>query len=119
MARPEMNQRRKPETYRLRQKREQQYCRNDVCRGEAGLMLETERAIKPLLTREPCDRGESDKHARDGNAEHFDHVALFVVANFMRKNGFHFRLGELRDQCIEQNDFSKTCEPGEEGVGMA
>src|SRR5258708_34469108 len=81
-------------------------------------MLETERAIKPLLPREPCDRGESDKHASNGNAEHFNYVALFVMANFMREDGFHFRLGELCDQCLEQNDFSKTSEPGEEGVGM-
>jgi hypothetical protein len=81
-------------------------------------MLEPERAIKPLLTREPCDRSESDKHARHGNAEHFNYVALFVMANFMRKDGFHFRLGELCDQCVEQNDFSKTSEPGEERVGM-
>ena len=41
------------------------------------------------------------------------------MANFMREHGFQFRLGELRDQCVEQNDFSKTSEPGEEGVGVA
>ena len=49
----------------------------------------------------------------------FSYVALFVMANFMREHGFQFRLGELRDQCVEQDNFSKTSEPGEEGVGVA
>ena len=37
----------------------------------------------------------------------------------MREHGFQFGFGELRDKCVEQNDFSKTSEPGEESVGMA
>src|SRR5205823_9925164 len=82
-------------------------------------MLETERAIKPLLTRQPRDRGERHKDASDGNAEQLQHVALFVMSNFMREHGFQFRFGELRDESIEQHDFSKTSEPGEEGVRVA
>ena len=37
----------------------------------------------------------------------------------MREYGFQFRLAELRDKRIKQDDFSKTSEPGEEGIGMA
>src|SRR5438552_17715985 len=82
-------------------------------------MLETKRAIKPLLARQPRDRGERHKDASDGNAEQLHYVALFVMANFMREHRFQFRLGELRNQCVEQDDFSKTSEHGEEGVGVA
>ena len=56
--------RRNPETYRPRQQRKQQHRRNDIRRGKACLILETERAIKPLLTRQPRDRGERDKRRR-------------------------------------------------------
>ena len=45
-------------------------------------------------------------------------MAFFVMPDFMRKHGFQFRLGQLRDKCVEQDDFSKTSEPGEEGVGV-
>jgi|SRR6185503_6125199 len=41
------------------------------------------------------------------------------MADFMREHGFQFWLSELCNQCVEQDDFSKTSEPGEEGVGVA
>src|SRR6266487_4655385 len=81
-------------------------------------MLETKRAIKPLLTRQPRNRGERHEDASNGNPEQLQYVALFIVANFMRKYGFQFRLGELRDECVEQDNFSKTSESGKEGVGV-
>src|SRR6266511_2108289 len=117
-ARPDVNERRNPESYRPRKQRKQQHSRNDICSGKSYPMLETERMIKPLLTRQPGDGAERHNDAGDGNAKQFDYMALFVMANFMRKDGFHFRLCKLRDQCVEQNDFSKTPEPGEEGVGV-
>src|SRR5215831_3082520 len=90
-----------------------------MCGGKSCRVLETKRAIKPLLTREPCDRGERHNHTSDGNAEHLNYVALFVMPNFMREHRFHFRVGELRDECVEQDDFSKSSKPGKEGVGVA
>src|ERR1700747_3084184 len=114
-----MKQRRKPESYRLRQQREQQYRGNDIRGSKASLIGKTECAIKPLLARQPGDRGESHKHTRDGNAKHLNYVALFVMANFMREDRFQFQFGELIDECVEQNDFSKSSKPGEEGVGVA
>src|SRR6266540_2725779 len=85
-ARPDVKERRKPETYRPRQ---------------------------------PRDRGERHKNASDGNAEQLNYVALFIMANLMREHGLQLWVGELRDESIEQDDFSKTPEPGKEGVGMA
>src|SRR4030095_10404933 len=82
-------------------------------------MLETELMTKPRLTRQPRDRRERHKHTSDRDAEHFNYVALFVVAYFMREHGFHLGLAELRDECVEQGDFSKSSESGEEGVGVA
>src|SRR6266487_3587367 len=118
-ARPDVNNRRNPETYRPRQQRKQQHRRNDIRGSKASPMLETEGAIKPLLTRQPCDRGERQKDTSDGKAEQLQYVALFVMPNFMCEHGFQFRLGELREECIEQDDFSKTSEPSEEGVRVA
>src|SRR5215471_15505398 len=82
-------------------------------------MLETKRAIKPLLTCQPSDGGKRYKHASHRQAEQFRYVPLFVMANFVRDHGFQFWLGELRDECIEQDDFSKTSKPGKERVGVA
>src|SRR5437899_12057890 len=81
-------------------------------------MLKTKRTIEPVLACQPSDRRERHDNAGDGNAEHLNYVALFVMANFMREYGFQLRLGELSDQCVEQHDFSKTCKAGEEGVGV-
>ena len=50
--------------YRPRQQRKQQHRRNDIRSGKACLILETKRAIKPLLTRQPRDRGERDNTRR-------------------------------------------------------
>src|SRR5437867_6922628 len=118
-VRPGVNERRNPETYRPRQQRKQQDRRDDVGGGKACLMLEPKGAIKPLLTRQPRDRRERHKDAGDGNAEQLQYVAFFVMANFMRENGFQFGFGELRYECVEQDDFSKTSEAGEEGVRVA
>src|SRR5215216_2823996 len=109
-ARPDVNDRRNPKSYRPCQQREQQHRRNDIRGGKASLMLETERLIKPLLTRQPRDHSKRQKDAGDGKAEQLQHVALFVMANFMCQHGFQFRLGELRDKCVEQDAFSKTSE---------
>src|SRR6266513_990020 len=49
-ARPDVNDRRNPETYRTRQQRKQQHRRNDIRGGKVYLRLESERMIKPLLT---------------------------------------------------------------------
>src|SRR5438067_2092518 len=54
-ARPAINERREPENYRPRQQAKEQQRRNDIRGSKARLMLETERAIKPLLTRRPPD----------------------------------------------------------------
>src|SRR6184192_3322063 len=43
----------------------------------------------------------------------------FCNGRFMRKHRFQFRLVELRDERVEQDDFSKSSEPGKEGVGVA
>src|SRR5882724_5813818 len=82
-------------------------------------MVEAKRAIEPLLVCQPRDRGERHKDSNDRKGKELYYVAFFVMANFMREHGFQLRVGELRDECVEQNDFSKTSEPGEEGVGMA
>ncbi len=74
-------------------------------------MLETKRAIKPLLPRQPRNRGEADKHARDGNAEQFKDVALFVMADLMRKDRFEFRFGELRDSVSNRTIFRNRPKP--------
>src|SRR5207247_9381452 len=118
-ARPDVNERRSPEAYRPRQQRKQQHRRHDARGCKTCLMLETKRAIKPSLTRQPRDRGECHKDASYGKAEQLQCVALFVMPNFVCEHGFHFRLGELRDVCVEQDDFSKTSEPSEEGVRVA
>src|SRR4030095_14071513 len=118
-TRPNVNEWRKPESYRPRQQRKQQQRRDDIRGHGTSLMLETKRAIKPLLTTQPRDCGKRHKHASDGKAEQLQYVALFVMSNFMPEYGFQSRLRELRDECIKQDDFSKTSEPGEEGVGVA
>ena len=46
-------------------------------------------------------------------------MALFIMPNFMCQHGLKFRLGQLRHQRVEQNDFTKTPEPCEEGVRVA
>src|SRR4029077_13353170 len=119
MARPDVNERRKPQTYRSCQQPKQQHGGDDIRGRQVSLMLEAKRLIKPLLTRHPRDRGERHKDGSGGNAEQLQYVTLFIMANFMRKHVFQFRLGELGDESIEQYDFSKTSEPGEEGVGVA
>src|SRR5260370_2988343 len=111
-ARPGVNKGRKPETYGPCQQRKQQHRRDDTRSGKASLMLETKRAIKPLLTRQPRNRGERHEDASNGNPEQLHYVALFVMANLVREHGFQFRLGEMRDKCVEQDDFSNTPEPG-------
>src|SRR6266540_69555 len=118
-ARPDVNDWRNPESYRPRQERKQQHRRNEICSGKSCLMLETERVIKPVPTRQPGDRGKRHNNASHGNAKHLDYVALFVMANFMREHGFQLRLGELCDQCVKQDDFSKSSESSEEGVGVS
>ena len=40
------------------------------------------------------------------------------MPDFMRKHGFQFRLGKLGYECVEKDNFAKTSEPGEEGVGV-
>src|SRR6266513_4592201 len=117
-ARPDVNNRRNPETYRPRQQRKQQHRRNHIGGGKPSAIRETKCAIKPLLTRQPRDDSKRHKHASDGNAEQFQYVALFVMANFMREHRFQFWFGKLRDECFEQDNFSKTSETGEEGVGV-
>src|SRR5436309_14219925 len=81
-------------------------------------MLETKRAIKPLLTRQPRNRGERHEDASNGNPERLQYVALLIVANFMRRYGFRFRVGGLGGACVDQDNFSKTSAPGKEGVGV-
>src|SRR5207253_10861584 len=83
------------------------------------MILETKRAIKPLLTRQPSDDSKCDKHAGDGNAEQLQYVALLVMANCMREHRFQFPRGKLRDESVEQDNFSKASEPGENGAGVA
>src|SRR5436309_8184270 len=114
-----MNERRKPEADRSGKQPKQQHRRDNVGGSKASVMLETKRAIKPSLARQPRNGGERHEDASNGNPEQLQYVALFIVANFMRKHGFQFRLGELRDKCVEQDNFSKTSESGEEGVGVA
>ena len=63
-------------------------------------MRETERMIKPGLACEPGDRGEGHNNACNGNAERFQYVALFVMANLVCKHGFQFEVGELGDKRI-------------------
>src|SRR6266702_3141085 len=118
-ARPYVKERRQPETYCARQQRKQQHRRDNIHCQEASLILETKRAIKPLLTRQPRDRGERHEHTSNGNTKQLQYVALFVMADFMRKHRFQFRLVELRDECVEEDDFSKSSEPGEERIGVA
>src|SRR4029077_10544205 len=101
------------------QQREQQYSGNDIRGGKSSLIHETKRAIKPVLACQPGGRRERHDDAGDGNAKHLDYMAFFVMTNFMREYGFQLRLGELRDQCVKQDDFSKTSKAGEEGVGVA
>ena len=40
------------------------------------------------------------------------------MPDFMRKHRFQFRLGKLGYQCVEQDDFAKMSEPGEESIGV-
>src|SRR5260370_19115544 len=119
MARPDVNEWRNPETYGPRPQRQPSHRRDHIGSGKPSAMLETKCTIKPLLTRQPRDDSKRHKHASDGNAEQFQYVALFVMANFMREHRFQFRFGKLRDECVEQDNFSKTSQPGEEGVGWA
>src|SRR4051794_5143380 len=81
-------------------------------------MVETECAIKPLLTRQPGDRRERHKHAENRNAEQLHNVTFFVMPDFMRKHGFQFRLGKLGYECVEKHNLPKTSQPGEEGIGV-
>src|SRR5881396_3042193 len=97
-ARPDVKERRQPETYCARQQRKQQHRRDNIHCQEACLILETKRAIKPLLTRQPRDRGERHKDASDGNAEQLQQVALFVMSNFMREHRFQLWVSELGDE---------------------
>src|SRR5216117_1218401 len=115
-ARQDVNERRKPEAYRPCQQPKQQHRNDHIPGGKASLMLETKRAIEPFLTRQRRDRGKRHKHASDGKSEQLHYVALFIMANFMREHGFQFGLAELRDECVEQDDFSKTSEPCEERI---
>src|SRR6516162_10596994 len=82
------------------------------------MIFETECSIKPLLTRQPGDRREADKHAEDRNGEQLHNVTFFVMPDFMRKHGFQFRFGKLGYECIEKDNLAKTSEPGEESVGV-
>src|SRR5436309_14393274 len=91
-ARPDVNERRSPEAYRPRQQREQQHRRHNARGSKACLMLETNRAIKPSMTRPPRGRGECHKDAGDRNAKQLQYVALFLMPNFVCENGLHFRL---------------------------
>ena len=50
------------------------------------MILETECAIKPLLTRQPGDRREANKHACERNTEQLHDVTFFVMPDFMQKN---------------------------------
>ena len=61
-TRPHVKQRRKPKTDRPRQQRKQQHRRHDMRCGKTRVVLETECAIKPLLTRKPGDRRKADKN---------------------------------------------------------
>src|SRR5260370_18323845 len=119
MARPDVNEWRNPETYGPRQQRKQQHRRDHIGGAKPSAILETKCTIKPLLTRQPRDGSKRTKPASEGNGEQFQYVALFVMANFMREHRFQFRFGKLRDECVEQDNFSKTSEPGEKGVGVA
>src|SRR6476660_1245343 len=82
------------------------------------MIVETECAIKPFLTRPPADHCGANEHADDRNAEQLHDVTFFIVSDFMRKHGFQFRLGKLGDKCVEKDNLAETSEPGEEGVGM-
>src|SRR6266481_4011810 len=82
-------------------------------------MLESKCAIKPALTRQPCDRSEPHEDADNGNAERLQYVVFLVMADFVCQYGFQFRLGKLGYECVEKDNFAKTAEPGEESVGVA
>src|SRR4029079_17877374 len=90
--------------------------RHNVRCGKTRMILETECAIKPFAAREPGDRREANKHAEDRNAEQLHDVTLFVMPDFMRKHGFQLRLAKLREESIEEHNFSEPSEPGKEGV---
>src|SRR5947207_15315035 len=68
-TRPHVKQRRKPKTDRPRQQRKQQHHRHDMRCGKTPMVLETECAIKPLLTRQLGDRRKSYKDASDRDAD--------------------------------------------------
>src|SRR5438034_11423378 len=116
MSGQKVNQWSDPATYRLRQQRKQQHRRDQVRGCKAWLIFKTKRAIKPLLMRQPRDHRERYKDASNGKPQQLYYVAFFVMTNFMRQHGFQFRLGQLCNECVEQDDLSKTAEPGEEGV---
>ena len=40
------------------------------------------------------------------------------MPDFMRKHRFKFRLGKLGYECVEEDNFAKTSEPGEESIGV-
>src|SRR5262245_6955004 len=40
------------------------------------------------------------------------------MPDLMREYGFQFRFGQLRHQCIEENDFPEPSEPDEERIRM-
>src|SRR5437764_14305739 len=82
------------------------------------MILEYECAIKPLLTRKPGTRCEAYKHSDDRNAEQLHDVTFFVMPDFMRNHGFKFRLGKLAYERVEKDNFAKTSEAGEEGIGV-
>src|SRR5207247_6597550 len=82
-------------------------------------MLESKCAIKPVLTRQPCDRSEPHEDNDNGNAERLQYVVFLVMADFVCQYGFQLRLGELRDESVKEQYFEKTNEPGGECVGVA
>src|SRR5438128_11618406 len=97
-ARPDVNERRKPETYRPRQQRKQQHRRHDARGSKACLMLETNRGIKPSLTRRPRNWAEGQNAPTDGTADHLRYVGLFVMANSISEHGCTCRLGHLGEK---------------------
>src|SRR5262249_28413949 len=111
-----MNQRREPKTDHPRQQRKQQHRWHNVRCGKTRVMLETECAIKPLLTRQPGDRCEAYKHTDNRNSERFQNVTFLVMPDFVREHGFQFRLGKLGHECVEKHDLTETSESRKESV---
>src|ERR1051326_3631869 len=95
-TRPDVNKRRQPEADISRQQSEQQDGRSDIRCGKACVMLEPNRAIKRLLTREPRNRGESYENTSKRKAQQRCCGTLSIMTNFMREHRLQFRLGKLR-----------------------